>query len=116
MRARISRVTVALLLLFGIEAGHAQQRPPIELGMIPHLDTDAAGQCIADIVVWADSDTGYFYPKSRPEYGHGTAGTFTCMKAAMTADYWNINPFSNLGGGKAGREFPIDPTLLDRGS
>lgn len=116
MRARISRVTLVLLLLLGTEAGHAQQRPPIELGNIPHLNTDDAGQCAADVVVWADSETGYFYPKSRPEYGQGRAGTFTCMKAAITADYWNINPFAALGGGKAGREFPIDPTLLDRGS
>ena len=115
MRAGISRITLALLLL-GTEAGHAQQRPPIELGNIPHLDTDDARQCAADIVVWADPETGYFYPKSRPEYGHSKAGTFACMKAAMTADYWNINPFATLGGAKAGREFPIDPTLLRPGS
>ena len=116
MRAGISRVILAVLMLLGTEAVHAQQRPPIELGTIPHLDTDDGGQCPADIVVWADPETGYFYPKSRPEYGHGKTGTFACMKAAMTADYWNINPFAALGGAKAGREFPIDPTLLDRGS
>ena len=113
MLAGISRFTLTLLLLLGAEAGHAQQRPPLGLGNIPHLSTDDSGQCAADIVVWADPETGYFYPKSRLEYGRSKAGTFTCMKAAMTADYWNINPFSALGGAKAGREFPIDPALLD---
>lgn len=112
MRAGIS---ATILLLLGSPA-HAQPLPPIELGPIPHFDTDEARRCAGDIVVWADAGTGYFYPKSRPEYGHTSNGTFTCLAAALAANYWDVNPFSGFGGAKIGREFPIDPTLLGPGS
>ena len=92
--------------------------PPLELGHLPIFadESQAKRACGGDIVVWADRDTGYFYPRSRPQYGHTRAGAFACLKAAERAEYWDINPFSPLANPKAGREFPIDPSLLDWGS
>ncbi len=92
--------------------------PPIELGQIPAFASEAAAQhgCPRDLVVWADRDTGYFYPRSRPQFGHTSAGVFTCLDAARGANYWDINPFSPYGSPRAGREFPIDPALLGFGS
>lgn len=113
----VPRAAVAMLLTLTPAAARADP-PPLELGSIPAFGTEAAAQhgCPGDIVVWADRDTGYFYPKARPEYGHTPGGAFTCWQAARHADYWNINPFSPLENPKAGREFPIDPSLLDWGA
>ena len=90
---------------------------PLQLGKIPEFATEreALRDCPGDLVVWADRDTGYFYPKARPQYGHTAAGAYTCLKAARQADYWDINPFSPYGDPKAGRDFPIDPSLLEPG-
>ncbi len=92
--------------------------PPLELGHIPTFgsEADAKREYPGDIVVWADHDTGYFCPRSRPQYGHTSGGAFTCLKSALGADYWDINPFSPFADPKAGREFPIDPALLGWGS
>jgi len=108
-------ISLAALAAF-VLADDAQ--PPLELGQIPAFASEAAAQrgCPRDLVVWADRDTGYFYPRSRPQFGHTPAGVFTCLEAARGADYWDINPFSPYGNPKAGREFPIDPSLLETGS
>ncbi len=123
MRARIDLAASAAfaLLITAARGVHAQAdtaAPPLELGRIPTFgsETDAKRGCPSDIVVWADHDTGYFYPRSRPQYGHTSGGAFTCLKSALGADYWDINPFSPFANPKAGREFPIDPALLDWGS
>ena len=113
MRAGISGLLVAVLV---VSPGLADDLLPIELGPIPRFPSEAASRCPGDIVVWADRDSGYFYPKSRPQYGQTKGGVFTCLRAAKAADYWDIDPFSELGSSKAEREFPIDPSLLGYGS
>ena len=68
---------------------------------------EAAAQaaCSPDGVVWADSHSGFYYPKFFPEYGKTEHGAFTCYKQAEKADYWGLSPASDVG--RKGREFPL---------
>jgi hypothetical protein len=110
------------MVLLGAGACHAQvpagrdELPPLELGHIPLFTTEAEARagCARDAVVWADPQSGYFYPRWHPKYAHTQGGGLTCMQDALHADYWNINPFANNP--ERGREFPIDPSLLDFGA
>lgn len=79
----------------------------IDLGPIPQYLSEAlaANACTPDGVVWTDRKTGYYYPKFVREYGKTPRGTFTCLQAAITADYWGWGVISSIGGHK-GREFP----------
>ena len=77
-------------------------------------ETEAAGRCQPDIIVWANRDTGYYHPKGTPEFGRSASGAFTCRIEAAQANYWDTNPFSVLQG--RGRAFPINPDLLFKGS
>jgi hypothetical protein len=109
---------MALLAALPASAQPASNAPPMALGSLPMFATESEAKraCPRDVVVWADRDTGYFYPRSRPQYGHTPGGAYACFQAARRADYWDINPLSALSNPKAGREFPIDPSLLDWGS
>lgn len=100
---------------FGARAEDADRLPPLELGRIPQFpsETDAHQFCPHDVVVWADPASGYFYPHWHPKYARSPGGTFTCLREAKRAAYWNINPFADDP--ERGREFPIDPSLLDPG-
>jgi hypothetical protein len=93
----------------------ADALPPLELGHIPTYPTAAAARlaCGRDVVVWADPDSGYYYPHWHRKYGATPHGAYTCLRAAIRADYWNTNPFA--GGPATGRSFPIDPALLGPG-
>jgi hypothetical protein len=79
----------------------------IKLGAIPRYADEAAAReaCAPDGVVWADSKTGFFYPKFSAEYGATPHGVFTCYRKAEQADYWSISPV--MEGGFKGREFPL---------
>jgi len=79
----------------------------IELGAIPRFADEHAARaaCGADPVVWADSKTGFFYPKFFQDYGKTPHGVYTCYSRAKKADYWSLTPASD--GGHKGREFPL---------
>lgn len=79
----------------------------IKLGVISRFSDEAEAQvaCRPDGVVWADSKSGFFYPKFLPEYGKTQHGAYTCYKQAEKADYWSFTPASD--GGHKGREFPL---------
>ena len=79
----------------------------IALGPIPkYADENAArAACAPDGVVWADSKTGFYYPKFFSDYGKTAHGAFTCYRQAVKADYWSPDPASD--GGHKGREFPM---------
>ena len=96
--------------------GLVQANPAVGLGPLRSFqaETEAAGKCLPDIVVWADQDTGYFHPKGTPEFGRSATGVFTCKIEAVQANYWDTNPFSVIQG--RGRAFPINPDLLFKGS
>ena len=74
-----------------------------DLGDLTGYDsaTQAKKTCQGEPVVWADRESGFFRK--------GT-GTFACIRAVMTADYWDNNPFASPH--HRGREFPINPDLL----
>jgi hypothetical protein len=80
----------------------------IELGAIPKYADEASAQagCRPDSVVWADSKTGFYYPKFFAEYGATQHGAYTCYKQAEKADYWSLSPTSDVG--FKGREFPLN--------
>jgi hypothetical protein len=75
-------------------------------------EANAARQCRPDTVVWVDASNGYYYTRLAPEYGTTPGGSFACMHAAVSADYWDRNPFSTLT--DRGRSFPINPALRCR--
>ena len=77
----------------------------IQLGTIPSFadENSARAACASDPVVWADTKTGFFYPKFFSEYGKTAHSAYTCLKQARDADYWNLAPESS---GHEGREFP----------
>ena len=79
----------------------------IKLGPITKYPDESAARaaCAPDGVVWADSKTGFFYPKFFSNYGTTAHGAFTCYGQAMKADYWSPDPASD--GGHKGREFPL---------
>jgi len=79
----------------------------IELGAIPTYADEATARaaCQPDSVVWADSKTGFYYPKFFAEYGKTPHGAYTCYKQAEKADYWGLSPASDVG--RKGREFPL---------
>ena len=79
----------------------------IELGAIPRYadENSARSACSPDAVVWADSKTGFFYPKFFADYGKTQHGAYTCYRQAKKADYWSLTPASD--GGHKGREFPL---------
>jgi len=89
-------------------AGQAEKKDSeIKLGAIPKYADEAAAQaaCTPDGVVWADSKTGFYYPKFFPQYGTTQHGAYTCFKQAEKADYWGLSPASDVG--RRGREFPL---------
>ena len=79
---------------------------PIELGPVARYANEASAQkaCAPDSVVWADSKTGFYYPKFFADYGKTAHGTYTCYHQATKADYWSLTPASD--GGHTGRVFP----------
>jgi hypothetical protein len=79
----------------------------IELGAIPKYADEAAARaaCQPDGVVWADSKTGFYYPKFLEQYGKTRHGAYTCFKQAEKADYWGLGPTSDDA--RKGREFPL---------
>jgi hypothetical protein len=79
----------------------------IELGNIPRFASEetAKAACVPDGVVWADSKTGFYYPKYFADYGKTSHGAYTCYHDAQKADYWSLTPASD--GGHKGREFPL---------
>jgi hypothetical protein len=79
----------------------------IKLGDIPRYADEAAARaaCAPDAIVWADSKTGFYYPKFFTEYGTTLHGAYTCFHQAEKADYWSLTPTSDEG--HKGREFPL---------
>jgi hypothetical protein len=88
-------------------AGDVRTNSKIELGAIPRFadETSALAACQPDNVVWADAESGFYYPKFFTEYGKTQHGAYTCYRQAKKADYWNISP--DYDGGHKGREFPL---------
>jgi hypothetical protein len=78
----------------------------IPLGDIPRYkdEPSARAACGDDPVVWADSGSGFFYPKFHEDFGKTAHGAYTCYKRAKSADYWSLTPEGD--GGREGREFP----------
>ena len=84
----------------------------LKLGL-PHgfaSGTETAQVCRPDIVVWADTSSGYFYSRHDPQFEATPHGVFACLLPAMAADYWDKIPFSNVK--EIGSSFPINPDLL----
>jgi hypothetical protein len=79
----------------------------IELGPIPQYSDEASARsaCQPDSVVWADTKSGFYYPKFFAGYGKTQYGVFTRYTQAKKADYWGLTPASD--GGHRGREFPV---------
>jgi hypothetical protein len=79
----------------------------IKLGDVPRYPDEAAAHaaCGGDPVVWADSYSGFFYPKFHSDYGKTPHGAYTCYGRAKKADYWSLTPEGD--GGREGREFPL---------
>jgi hypothetical protein len=79
----------------------------IELGQVRRFASEGAAHagCAPDAVVWADSKTGFYYPKFFSDYGKTRHGAYTCYRDAKKADYWSLTPASD--GGHKGREFPL---------
>jgi hypothetical protein len=102
-------VAAALLATSGIAAaGDGKSKgSEIELGAIPQFADEAAARaaCQPDNVVWADTKSGFYYPKFFAEYGKTPHGVYTCYLQAKKADYWSLTPASD--GGHKGREFPL---------
>ena len=67
---------------------------PIKLGSIPRYGDESAAKaaCAPHGVVWADAQSGFFYPKFHPDYGKSAHGADTCYSKAKKADYWNSRP------------------------
>jgi len=100
---------VALGFALASSASAAETNSPsseIHLGDVPHFsdETSARAGCGADLVVWADRKSGFFYPKFHPDYGKTATGGYTCYSKAKKADYWSLTPEGD--GGREGREFP----------
>ena len=100
-----------LVLLAPVQAGEALPFK-LELGDPPHYASEAAARakCSPDAVVWTDPDTGYFYYPANPEFGTKMPGGYACRGSALSAKYWDQNPFSDIR--DKGRNFPINPDLL----
>jgi hypothetical protein len=79
----------------------------IKLGDIPRYSDESAARaaCGDDPVVWADSYSGFFYPKFHLDYGKTAHGAYACYGQAKKADYWSLTPDGD--GGREGREFPL---------
>lgn len=84
----------------------------LDLGDLPAFASEAVAKakCGQDAVVWTDPDTGYFYYLANPEFGRKMPGGFACRGSALSANYWDHNPFSEIH--DKGRSFPINPDLL----
>lgn len=78
----------------------------IELGPIPKYadEAEASSACGPDPVVWADSKTGFYYPKFFQDDGRTAHGAYTCYSKAQKADYWSLTPTAD---GHKGRQFPL---------
>ena len=79
----------------------------IPLGEIPRYSDErsARAACGDDPVVWADSRSGFFYPKFHQDFGKTAHGAYTCYRKAKDADYWSLTPEGD--GSREGREFPL---------
>ena len=79
----------------------------IKLGDLPRYASEGAARaaCGNDPVVWADSHSGFFYPRFHSDFGKTPHGAFTCYGLAKKADYWSFTPEGD--GGRQGREFPL---------
>ncbi len=97
---------VAALVLFWQTSGDAAANE-IKLGTIPRYPNEAAAHaaCGADPVIWADTRSGFFYPKFHPDFGKSAHGAYSCYGQAKKADYWSFTPEDE--GGRKGREFPL---------
>jgi len=95
------------LALPGIAGDSNSGTAEIALGQIPRYGDESTAQaaCAPDGVVWADSKTGFFYPRFHDAYGKTPHGVFTCYSQAKKADYWSLTPDSDWG--HKGREFPL---------
>ena len=72
--------------------------------------TEAAQVRRPDIVVWADTSSGYFCGRLDPQFESTPHGVFACLLPAMAADYWHKILFSNVK--EIGSSFLINPDLL----
>ena len=100
-KARLSLAAASLLAW----QAHANS-DGIKLGAIPRYadEKDAKAACGDDPVVWADSHSGFFYPKFHSDFGKTPNGAYTCYGQAKKADYWSLTPEGD--GSREGREFP----------
>ena len=105
MRTFVARAGFAITCILAWQANAASDG--IKLGKIPLYpnETAARAACGGDPVVWADSHSGFFYPKFHSNFGKTPHGAFTCYGQAKKADYWNLVPDGD--GGREGREFPL---------
>jgi hypothetical protein len=105
---RLASAAALVLSAWPADAGEVKTNgSEIELGPIPRYADEAAAQaaCRPDGVVWADSKTGFYYPKFFAEYGKTPHGAYTCYQQAEKADYWSLTPAADVG--HKGREFPL---------
>jgi hypothetical protein len=110
-KMRISRLVIFMALAasvtqaFGEDGGSGTGE--IELGSIRRFadETSARAACSPGGVVWADANTGFFYPKFHPDYGKSRHGVYTCYHEAEKPDYWSLTSCSNDA--RKGREFPL---------
>jgi len=102
----LRQAAAAALVAFASSASPASAGD-IELGPVRRFadEPSARAACAPDGVVWADSASGFFYPKFHPDYGKSPHGAFTCFSEAKKADYWGLTPDGEDG--HEGREFPL---------
>lgn len=72
--------------------------------------SEARATCSPDAIVWIDPESGYFYTALLPEFSVKKPGVFACRSSALSANYWDSNPFGVAA--DRGRNFPINPDLL----
>lgn len=98
------------LLLLALVAGPSLARAgddEIKLGTVTGYPNEAAASAACpDGVVWADRNSGFYYPKFAPEYGVTPNSVFTCYKQARSADYWGLGTSDSLAS-RRGRVFPF---------
>jgi hypothetical protein len=107
MRKYGVRLALAAACALDLQASARAASDDIKLGDIPRYPTEAAARaaCGADPVVWADSRSGFFYPKFHSDFGKTAHGAYACYNQAKKADYWSLTPEGD--GGREGREFPL---------
>jgi hypothetical protein len=101
-------IAVGFALAASARAGETNSpSSEIRLGDVPNFSDEASARagCGADPVVWADRNSGFFYPKFHPDYAETPNGGYTCYSKAKKADYWSLTPEGD--GGREGREFPL---------